>query len=114
MCPSATSSPKRWPFTRRSPKNSCGCFIAAPTRPPTAHSRVGGLILVRRSVAAYAAGAFLALDLGKQPHREDHEEAEKGHDILDAFVPERMLIIGRNRGHQHDERGQAEFDSHRH
>jgi hypothetical protein len=43
--------------------------------------------LSRHAVAAGSAGGFLALDLGEQPYREDHEAAEKGHDILDAVMP---------------------------
>jgi hypothetical protein len=35
-CRSATSSPRRWPFTRRCRKSRCACFIAAPARPPIA------------------------------------------------------------------------------
>src|SRR6266481_494528 len=36
MCRSATSSRRRWPFTRRYRKSKCACFTAAPTRPPIA------------------------------------------------------------------------------
>ena len=51
-------------------------------------------------LAANAAGGFVALDFGKQPHREDHEEAEECDDVLDAVVAEYVLIIGRDSRYQ--------------
>jgi hypothetical protein len=56
-----------------------------------------------RAVAANPASRLFTLDLGKQPHRENHEEPEECDDILKAVVPECMLEIGGNGGDENDE-----------
>src|SRR6202043_3270124 len=68
----------------------------------------------RLRFAANAAGRFFSLDLGKKPHRENHETSKEGDDVLDAVVPQRMLVIKRDRGDQHDQQRKSEFDFDRH
>src|SRR6266550_6743299 len=73
-----------------------------------------GWLLSRQGVAADSAGRFVALDLGKQPHRENHEQSEEGNDVLDAIVPQHMLEIKSNRRHHNDKQRKAELDFYRH
>src|SRR3979490_2289446 len=73
-----------------------------------------GWLLSGQGVAADSAGGFVALDLGEQPHRENHEQSEEGNDVLDTIVPQHMLEIKRNRRHQDDKQRKAELDFYRH
>src|SRR5256885_1256379 len=63
----------------------------------TRERRLAGrwLAAALHAVAVNAAGRLLALDLGKQPHRKNHEKPEEGDDILQAVMAERMLEIRR-------------------
>jgi hypothetical protein len=65
--------------------------------------QIGQLRRALRAVAANPASRLFALDLGKQPHRENHEEPEECDDILKAVMPECMLEIGGNGGDENDE-----------
>src|SRR5882757_2782231 len=57
---------------------------SARNRQVSARLEVHALLLC--GVATNAARGFLPLDLGKQPHRENHEKAEERDDILDAIM----------------------------
>src|SRR3981189_2053056 len=84
-----------------------------PARMPRSPTETGWL-LSRQGVAADSAGGFVALDLGKQPHPENHEQTEKGNDVLNAIVPQHMLEIKSNRRHQDDKQRKAKLDFYRH
>src|SRR3981189_3082540 len=84
-----------------------------PARMPRSPTDTGWL-LSWQGVAADSAGGFVALDLGEQPHRENHEQSEEGNDVLDAIVPQHMLEIRSNRRHQDDKQRKAKLDFYRH
>jgi hypothetical protein len=74
----------------------------------------GRLVPLSQGVATDSAGRFFPLDLGKQPHGENHEKAEECDDVLSAIVPKPMLVINGNGRHQDDKQRKREFDPYGH
>src|SRR6185437_15115059 len=64
--------------------------------------------------ARFRRGGRVTFDLGKQPHRKNHEASEKGDDVLDASVAEIMLMEDGEGRYQNDQQRQAELDLDRH
>jgi hypothetical protein len=77
---------------------------------PCRGKNAGAVTLLLLPLAANAVGRFLAFDLGKQPHRENHEAAEERHDILKAVVAKDMLEPGGDSRNQDDDEWKPDLD----